>query len=232
MQPQTPSLAHRRSFLARLAAGAGAITGGVLAGGQSASAQAPSAGTFRPARHAQDDWLDQVPGQHRFLFDTTTPDGFGGGLAFANNFYLANQSGYGLKDADVAVVIVARHGSTSYAYNDRIWAKYGVPLTALTKLNDPRTNQPATVNLFNNAVPGLSNRGILVDGLIQRGAHFAVCGMATRFIAGELAKATGGTADAVYAEITGNLVRNAHLMAAGILAVNRAQERGYTLATV
>ncbi len=231
MQQQISSRTRRRSFLARLAAGAGAITGGLLAGSP-AAAQSPSVAAFRPARHAQDDWLDQVPGQHRFVFDTTTPDGFGGGLVFANNFYLANQSGYGLKDADVAVVIVARHNSTAYAYNDRIWAKYGVPLTALTGLNDPRTKQPATVNLFNNAVPGLPNRGVLVDGLIKRGAHFAVCGMATRFFAGELAKATGGTADAVYAEIAANLVGNAHLMAAGILAVNRAQERGYTLATV
>jgi hypothetical protein len=55
--------------------------------------------------------------------------------------------------------------------------------------------------------------------------------MATRFFAGQLAQATGGNADAVYTEIAVNLVGNAHLVAAGIVAVNRAQERGYTLAT-
>jgi hypothetical protein len=36
----------------------------------------------------------------------------------------------------------------------------------------------------------------------------------------------------VFNELTANLVGNAHLVAAGIVAVNRAQERGYTLATV
>ena len=46
-----------------------------------------------------------------------------------------------------------------------------------------------------------------------------------------VAQSTGGNADTIYAEIVANLVPNAHLMAAGILAVNRAQERGYTLAT-
>jgi hypothetical protein len=25
---------------------------------------------WRPARHAQDDWYDKIPGQHRFVFDT------------------------------------------------------------------------------------------------------------------------------------------------------------------
>ena len=36
---------------------------------------------------------------------------------------------------------------------------------------------------------------------------------------------------AVYNEIAANLLGNAPLVAAGIVAVNRAQERGYTIAT-
>ena len=40
-----------------------------------------------------------------------------------------------------------------------------------------------------------------------------------------------GTPDAIFAELSANLVANAHLAPAGIVAVNRAQERGYTLAT-
>ncbi len=228
-KPSTSSRTQRRSFLTRVAAGLAGLTGGVLAAPRTTAAQTAAPG-FTPTRHPQDDWLDRVPGRHRFVFDTTSADGFGMGLAFANNFYLANQSGYGLKDADIAVVIVARHNSTALAYNDAMWTKYGATLGARAGLTDPRTKQPATANLYNSAVPGLSNRGTTVDNLIARGAHFAVCGMATRFLAGEIAKATGGNADTVLAELTANLVPNAHLMAAGILAVNRAQERGYTLA--
>lgn len=173
-----------------------------------------------------------MPGKHRFVFDSTTADGIGAVLLYANNFFIANQSGYGLTDADAAVVIVARHNSTPYAYNDVVWAKYGAQITARTGLNDPKTKQPPTVNLFNTTAAGLPNLGTTVDGLIKRGAHFAVCQMATQFFAGQLARATGGTADAVYKEIAANLVANAHLVAAGIVAVNRAQERGYALATV
>jgi intracellular sulfur oxidation DsrE/DsrF family protein len=41
--------------------------------------------------------------------------------------------------------------------------------------------------------------------------------------------ATGQTADAVFDELKANLVPNAHLVPVGIIAVNRAQERGYSL---
>ena len=37
-------------------------------------------------------------------------------------------------------------------------------------------------------------------------------------------------AEDVYKEFASNLIGNAHLVAAGIIAVNRAQERGYTIA--
>jgi hypothetical protein len=54
--------------------------------------------------------------------------------------------------------------------------------------------------------------------------------MATRFMAGALAGATGGNADAIYNELAGSVPANAHMVPAGIVAVNRAQERGYSVA--
>ena len=42
----------------------------------------------------------------------------------------------------------------------------------------------------------------------------------------------GGNADAIYRELTGHLLANAHMVPAGIVAVNRAQERGYTFSYV
>jgi len=221
--PQAGSVPARRSFLARLAGGIGAGSA-ALAFPNAAAAQ--SSGPFTAARHAADDWLDTLGTQHRFVFDTTTTPAFSDALRFANNFLIASQTGYGLKDSDSGVVIVARHFSTPYAYNDAIWAKYGLTLTTFANSSAPAGTGPAA-NPFN----GPSTVDVVVGALVKRGAHFAVCGMATRFIAGQVAKATGGNADTIYAEIVANLVPNAHLMAAGILAVNRAQERGYTLAT-
>jgi intracellular sulfur oxidation DsrE/DsrF family protein len=223
----------RRSFLSRL--GLGLTTGGVALGTGDAAAQTQSAGEggrWQAARHAQDDWFDQIPGKHRFIFDTTTPEGFGDALTFLNNYITANQNAYGVRDADLALVLVARHLSTLFAYNDAVWAKYGVTITQRTNFNDPKTKRPPTINLFNSPDYGtaLTNRGNTLDSLLKRGIHLAVCQVSTRGNATAIAAATGGTAEAVYNELVANLIsRNAHIVPAGIVAVNRAQERGYSL---
>jgi intracellular sulfur oxidation DsrE/DsrF family protein len=71
---------------------------------------------------------------------------------------------------------------------------------------------------------------VSLNGLIKRGVQFAVCQMATRAIAGKIAKDTGAKTDIIFKEIGANLIGNARLVPAGILAVNRAQEWGYSFA--
>ena len=133
-------------------------------------------------------------------------------LNFANNYFTANRSSYGLNDSDLAVLVVARHNSTQFAYSDAIWTKYRGELA-----------KAAGVTEF----PDVAER---MNALLKRGVHLAVCQMATRRIAGSIAKATNSSQDKIYDELAANLVQNAHLVAAGIVAVNRAQERGYSLA--
>lgn len=226
---QSLSLA-RRSFLSRLGiglAGGAALTAG---GVSSAQAQSGEGGRWQPARHAPDDWFDQIPGQHRFVFDTISADGVTLALTFINNYLNASDSGYGLKDKDHAVVLVLRHRSTPFAFNNAIWGKHGVAITQRTQYNDPSTNQPPKVNVF-AAPPDAAQRGRQgLTGVIARGVHLAVCGVSTRNYAGTIAEGGGGTADQIYTEIAGNLVQNARIVPAGIIAVNRAQERGYSLA--
>jgi intracellular sulfur oxidation DsrE/DsrF family protein len=100
-------------------------------------------------------------------------------------------------------------------------------------LDDPKTKQRPDFNIYYDKDYGfdLPNLGATISEVQKKGVHFAVCQMATRFFAGNLAQATGGTADAAYNELVANLVPNSHMVAAGIVAVNRAQERGFTLAT-
>jgi len=222
------SLIERRSFLARLGMGAGVLSATGISS-PLAAAQVASNAPWRPARHAQDDWYDQIPGQHRFVFDSTTPDGMALALRFANNYFTANQTAYGLKDSDLAVVIVARHKSTSFAYTDAIWAKYGKQLSEQAEFTDPKTKQPPTINVYSAPADGSDQSGT-IDALIKKGVHFAVCQMASRAIAGRIAKATGGETDAILQEIGANLIPNSHFVAAGIVAVNRAQEKGYSFA--
>jgi intracellular sulfur oxidation DsrE/DsrF family protein len=71
-----------------------------------------------------------------------------------------------------------------------------------------------------------------VDAMLQRGVHLAVCRMATLGLAAMIARHAGGKPDDVYQELVAHLVPHAHIVAAGIVAVNRAQEHGYTFAYV
>jgi intracellular sulfur oxidation DsrE/DsrF family protein len=184
-------------------------------------------------RHEKDDWLDQMPGKHRLVFDTTKPDGFGEAIAFATNFIRVNQSDYAVPNNELAVVIVARSRSTPFAYNDAIWAKYGIPLAARADFTDPKTKQAPKINVYKSAdyAGQLPNRGTTLDALLKQGVQLAVCQVATRGYAGAIADAVGGKTDAIYEELVANIVNNARMVPAGIVAVNRAQERGYSLCT-
>lgn len=231
----------RRSFLSRACAGAAAFAAAV---GASPALQAQSgpgpAGTppgsgWQPARHAEDDWFDQTAAKHRLFMDTTTPDAFGQAIFFARNSFVANASGYGLTDADVAQVICARHHSNSFAFTDAMWAKYGAALSERAGgFVDPKTRQVPTTNLFQATGYGgtLNNGGVTLDAILKRGVRLAVCAMATRAAASLIAQKSGAKADDIFKELTGNLVLNGHMVPAGIVAVNRAQERGYTFAYV
>jgi intracellular sulfur oxidation DsrE/DsrF family protein len=221
----------RRSFLTQAGATAAAIG---LGGAAVTHAQSGAKGSrFQPARHSQDDWLDAIPGKHRLYLDAVTGYGAGDALLFAGNFLNSSKAAYNLTDSDCAVVICFRHFSTPFAWTDAIWAKYGEPFTEmLTKIKDPKTGKAPTINLFRVAGYGLqlNNLGTTIDDLVKRGVQFAVCDTATHFTAQQLAQATKGDAEAVYKDLTSNTIPNSRYVSAGILATNRAQERGYTLA--
>jgi hypothetical protein len=228
------SLIARRSFLARLGAGVGILGATAVAPSAALADVAGTAGSdavWRPARHDQDNWLDQIPGVHRFMFDTTTPAGLDAALRFAANYYTTNQSAYGLKETDLAVLIIARAKSTSFGYNDAMWTKYGKQFSEQSGFTDPKTKQPPTVNFYALPDDGSGDPASgAMQALIKKGVRLGVCAAATRNIAGRIAKATGGDTDAIVKELGANLVcPNARLVPAGIVAVNRAQERGYSI---
>lgn len=191
-------------------------------------------GRRHSARHAEDDWLDQVSAQHRFFFDAATLAALGGALFFASNYFTANGTGYGLAEGDLVVVICVRHRSTPFAYSDAMWAKDGVSIAERSGFADPRTNQAPTLNVYQAAGYGalLPNNGMTLDAMSKRGVRLAVCQMSTRGYAITIAGKTGGSVDEVYKELTEHLVPNSHMVPAGVVAVNRAEERGYSFAYV
>src|SRR5262245_53700891 len=119
-------------------------------------------------------------------------------------------------------VLQHSHLSTLFAYSDAIWAKYGKPISDRNHVLDPKTNQPPTVNLQRERL----------EPLIKRGLRFAVCNQSSRGYAAAIGMEMGLKQDAVYEEMKANLLPNARLVPAGIVAINRAQGRGFSLASV
>ena len=229
------SLSQRRSFFSRAGAGLASLAAvsGVAFPGKALAKQKAAPTGWQAARHEKDDWLDKLPAKHRLVFDTTTFHGFGEALLYANNFIIANKTDYGVDSNELAIVIIARHGSTAFGFNDAMWAKYGKTFADIAKAQDPHTKEAPTMNIYDAAGYGveLPSFGSTIGTLAKQGVQFAVCSMATGGLAGEVGRRMGVNGDVVLKELVANLVANARMVPAGIVAVNRAQERGYTLVT-
>ena len=221
------SQAPRRRFLSRL----GAAVAAFGAGSAVASAQSPAPSAFAPARHPQDEWLTQLPGKHRIIIDAVSPKGAGEAVLYANNMYTTNRSAYSMDDKDLAIVIVMRHYAAPFALNDAAWAKYGELMAKLLDFHDPKTHEAPKVNLYNAAGYGqqLSNLGATIDTVTKKGAVIAICELATRMATSQVARQTGAEPAAVLKEVMGMALPAGRFVSAGVVAVTRAQELGYSL---
>lgn len=204
----------RRAFLSRLSAAAP-----LLGVSQSQPSTAKPTG---PARHDQDDWLDQAPDKHRVVFDTWLADKFAGAFGFALNWIKVNKEQYGLTDADLAVVIVARHGTTPFAFNEAMWTKYGKVFAEHMSTGDKVANPNPSTNRYAARLTENSKQCL----------RLAVCNVTLRAYVDIISKQTGVAPDAVRSELTSNLIANAHVVPAGIVTVTRAQERGYMFVSI
>jgi intracellular sulfur oxidation DsrE/DsrF family protein len=226
-------LSARRSFMSRMGAAFAAfgIGSAASAEAQTKPAAPAAARAFRAMHHAQDDWMDQFPGRHRIVIDAATPHGAGEAVLFANNLYTSHKAAYNLAEKDLAIVIVMRHFATPFAFTDVAWAKYGKAMGDMLEFRDPKTKESPTTNLYQSSAYGLTlpNLGTTIEAVRKKGTYIAICDQATRFAAQGVAGMTGSTMDAVYKDFQANIVPDSRFVPAGVLAVARAQEKGYTL---
>lgn len=219
---------NKRAFVRNLLSGIGI---GAIAVATGSPADAEEVGNWLPAMEAQDNWLDEIGGRHRQVFDTISADGLARALTFTHTFYAANKEAYGIEAKDLAVVLILRAGSTGFGFNDKIWSKYSAGLAKRYKVTDPITKSAPLVNIYNAAdrATSLPTNGLTLEALAGMGGRFAICSVASRKLAAAMAADTGGNADAIYAEMVANTIANARMAPAGIVAVNRAQEHRYAL---
>lgn len=172
---------------------------------------------WQAARHAQDDWLDDNNAKHRVILDTWNPEHFPDALQFAGNIVETNKADYDIPASDLAVVICVRHRTTPFAFNDAMWAKYGKSFTAQMAWFDPKGQGSSTANPYGKRLTELAAQRITL----------AICNRTTRAYSSRAARDAGSDADAVRKEFMANTIIAGHFVPAGVVAVTRAQERGY-----
>jgi hypothetical protein len=216
--PQPIVGTHRRGFLGSVAAGAGALLVGRWS---TANAELVS---LSETAAVSDEWIAKIKGKYRQVFDCPgVNEGFG--AAFPLNFIASTKEALKVTDADIGSVCVFRHFAMPLMVNDSIWAKYKVG--AALKVNDPKTNAPATRTIFRDNVPlypGETYEKIMASNR----AIFVACNLALTVISGMTAANAGVTADVAKKEWTAGLLPGAYLAASGVYAVNRAQGAGCT----
>jgi hypothetical protein len=204
----------RRGLLGAL----GTMAGALVVGTRRAAAQtAPS--TFRPALHDQDQWMDRIAGKHRVVCDVTTPAGVIEAFRFVGNIFEGNRTAYGVEQGDLAVIVILRHQATSFGYGNGLWAKYNAAYLEHSGYK-PESGQGAQTN------PHLTAAGL--EGFVKRGVQFGVCATASRGIIRRITTSAEG-GEAIFKEVTAGLIPNSRLVPAGVIALTRAQEYGYSV---
>ena len=221
MPELTSFTTHRRGFLGRLAAGAAALGfGGVVSPLRAAQPRSQEV-SANPESEA---WLNKITGKHKMIFDVPEPNkGFA--FAWARVFLNTTNEAYGTTDAENSVVVVLRHSGIPFAMKDSMWAKY--PFGELFKITDPKTQAPAVRNPVANMQPGdFPIGGVGIDELLAKGALVGVCSIALTLNAGMVAKKLGTDGAAVKQEWVASLFPGVQIVPSGVIAVNRAQEKG------
>ena len=219
MNDDDHNIVGRRTLLTNMSVAA--VAGLAATAGPVPAQAAEGTAGFQPKRHSKDSWLNELAGDHRVFVDSSTVAGGGSAIRFANNIIVSHIEEYDGKASDYAMVVCFRHASTPYGFGDALWAKYGELMNRDESIPAPSSNPMNTPNAYSaqNTIPSL----------LAKGVNFAICSRATRGLSRRIATSTGASADEVYAELVAGAIPNSHFVAAGVLAVTRAQEYHYSL---
>ena len=225
-------MTHRRGFLGRIAGAAAALS--VLNDARPAEAQ--------PA--GPDDWIKGVKGTHRCLFDF--PQHKNGMpllhiLNYLNTYAEAYKSAPGQAGAVGTFYSMGTQSSIPLAFNDAMWAKYG--LGDYLGLKDA-AGTPYTRNVFNRptagdlhllmqaiqspTIPAFAGAmpAIGVESLQKMGTTFLLCANAFGGWCEELGVRGKGKAADLQKDLAANLLPGVVMVPAMVIAIEKAQAAG------
>jgi len=181
-----------------------------------------------PQNRASDAWLDQLKGKHRQLFDAPDPDG-GTVLRHVRSYLDVWRDAYGVPERDISVVVTLYARTTPLGLQDAMWDKY--KLGAALNLTDATTNAPLARNYFAHPQTGDQvadgTPESSMEALQRRGVKFLLCNNALQRWSGRLEKQGLGTAAEIHADLTAHALPGVVIVPAAIIAMTKAQERGF-----
>ena len=212
--PNSSVSTHRRGFLARLLGGAaalstlGAVRAPLLAAGN------------------DDDWMSQLTGTHRTVFDVSSHYD-GKVLRQAKNFLDAWRDAFKVPEGDVNLVIGVHGDAIPMVMTDALWARF--KLGEQYKVTDGSTKSAALQNVFagDHAVAaGLIPLVQSVEALQKRGVRFLVCRNTIGSASVKFAAAGFGNADEIRQALLGGIMPGVIPVPAMVVALTQLQERG------
>ena len=224
---------HRRGFLGRVF-GAAAAASVSIVGGTGAAAQ----------QSGPDDWIKEVKGTHRCLFDFPQhKNGFPllHILNYLNTYSAAYKVPAGSAGAVGTFYGLGNQSSIPFAFNDAMWAKY--QLGDYTGLKDA-AGKAYTRNAFYRptkddlhllmqalgtpTIPALADAmpGLGIENLQKMGTKFLLCNNAFDGWCLELeARGKGKMAD-IQKELRANILPGVTIVPAMVIAIEKAQVAG------
>ena len=191
-----------------------------------------------------DDWIKEVKGTHRCLFDFPQhKNGFPllHILNYINTYATAYKTTPGQVGAVGTFYGAGPQASIALGFNDSIWAKY--ELGAYTGLKDA-SGKPYTRNLFHRPtqkelhllmaaidspmIPALADAvpALGIESLQKMGTKFVLCNNALGIWCLELEARGKGKAADLDKELRANLLPGVTIVPAMVIAIDRAQEAG------
>ena len=227
------SRTHRRSFLGRMFSAAVA-TSLLSTGTRAAEAQ----------ESGNDDWITEVKGTHRCLFDFPQHKNampLLHILNYINTYSAAYKTGPGQVGAVGTFYSAGNQSSISLGFNDAMWAKYR--LGEYLGLKDA-AGTPYTRNVFNRPtskelhllmkaidspmIPALADAvpALGIESLQKMGAKFLLCANALGIWCLELEARGKGKASDIEKDLRANLLPGVTIVPAMVIAIEKAQEAG------
>jgi hypothetical protein len=223
---------RRRRFLGR-------VFGAAAAAGLSMS------GTRAAARESgSEDWIAEVKGSHRCLFDFPQHrNGYGllHILNYLNTYSAVYKTGPGQVGAVGTFYSAGKQASIPLAFNDAIWAKY--ELGVYTGLKDTE-GKAYTRNVFNRPttkdlhllmqavdlpmIPALADAmpALGIESLQRMGTKFLLCANALGIWCLELEARGKGKAQDIEKDLRATLLPGVTIVPAMVIAIEKAQEAG------